>query len=380
MKSNVKKLKLIEYGFKSKTVMSLNETQVNSLYNRLVETKKKESNEAELVIDPNNPEDLEFAKQKGMVGPEGKIRIPVGEEDNIDSDDALGDVAMQQSTGQETPHDEKDMAPDGMDDDSDINRKEMGEIKIKDLLFKTRKKWDRGSDSKSEKVAKKDIRKHYHKYGDPFEPDVESSPKFAIGLDDPNFMIGESETNEKFESKSQQKYFFARCNDKSLSKKERNKWCKMADEFAADTKNFSKLPEKKKETSENYLDMIGNAMNKNMKNKISDIRPGLKFEQVVEKEMERIVEKYIQPKITKQDFLGIVGNLDMDKPKGKIKTITNEQGPGIAPSKPKVKPGTKPTRPGTPYRPKPGPKPAPKADEKNIPDWLTFDKLNINFK
>jgi len=352
MKSNVKKLKLIEHGFKAKTIMSLNETQINSLYKRLVESKKKESNEAELVIDPNNPNDLEIAKDKGIMGPEGKIRVPVGEEDNIDSEDALGDVAMQQSTGQETPHDEKDMAPDGMDDDSDNNRKEMGE----------------------------------------------------------------SETNEKFESKSQQKYFFARCNDKSLSKKERDKWCKMADEFAADTKDFSKLPEKKKETNENYLDMIGKAMNKNMENKISDIRPSLKFENLVEKEMERIVEKHIRPKISKQDFLGIVGNLDMDKPKGKIKTITNEQGPGIAPSKPKVKPGTKPKRPGTPYSPKPGPKPAPKADteiapsrpkvkpgtkpkrpgtpyspkpgpkpapkagEKNIPDWLTFDKLNINFK
>ena len=44
---------------------------------------------------------------------------------------------------------------------------------------------------------------------------------------------------EKFESKKQQKFFFAKCNDDSLSKKEKKKWCNMADEFAKDT---TKLP------------------------------------------------------------------------------------------------------------------------------------------
>jgi DNA-directed RNA polymerase subunit F len=308
MKNNIKKLRLIEHGFKTNTIMSLSDGQIDALYNRLVERKKIESNEAELVIDPNNPKDLEIAKQKGVISPDGKMKFNVGEQDNIDDKDALGDLAMQTSTGQETPHDEKDMAPDGMDDDSDTNRDMMTDGTIK----------------------------------------------------------------EKFESKSQQKYFFARCNDKSLSKKERNKWCKMADEFAADTKNFSKLPEKKKktETKENYLDMIGKAMNKNMSNKIADIRPSLKFEEVVQSEMERIVEKYIQPTITKKDFLNLVDD----------SKLTTEQGPGIAPAKPKVDPGTKPKKPGTPYRPKPGPKPAPKAKKQNLPDWLTFDKLNIEFK
>ena len=44
---------------------------------------------------------------------------------------------------------------------------------------------------------------------------------------------------EKFESKKQQKFFFAKCNDDSLSKKEKKKWCNMADDFAKDT-NFKK--------------------------------------------------------------------------------------------------------------------------------------------
>lgn len=41
--------------------------------------------------------------------------------------DALGVDAMQAVTGQEAPHDEEDMAPDGMDDDSDNDRDMMGE-------------------------------------------------------------------------------------------------------------------------------------------------------------------------------------------------------------------------------------------------------------
>jgi len=49
----------------------------------------------------------------------------------------------------------------------------------------------------------------------------------------------------------------------------------------------------------------------------------------------------------------------------------------------KVKPGTKPKTPSTPYKPKPGPKPDPKAGRKgkgHIPNWLTFNKLGINLK
>lgn len=41
--------------------------------------------------------------------------------------DALGVDVMQSVTGQESPHDEEDMAPDGMDDDSDNDRDMMGE-------------------------------------------------------------------------------------------------------------------------------------------------------------------------------------------------------------------------------------------------------------
>lgn len=51
---------------------------------------------------------------------------------------------------------------------------------------------------------------------------------------------------ERFVSKKQQKYFYAKANDESLPKKERNKWKKYADEFSSKT-NFKKLPDEAKE-------------------------------------------------------------------------------------------------------------------------------------
>jgi len=48
--------------------------------------------------------------------------------------------------------------------------------------------------------------------------------------------------SEKFVSKAQQKYFYAKCDDSS--NKEEKKWCKMAKEFSDDT-DFSKLKDKK---------------------------------------------------------------------------------------------------------------------------------------
>jgi hypothetical protein len=49
----------------------------------------------------------------------------------------------------------------------------------------------------------------------------------------------------------------------------------------------------------------------------------------------------------------------------------------------KVTPGTKPgKKPDTPYNPKPGPKPDPKARKRkgDMPTWLTFDALGIDFE
>jgi hypothetical protein len=162
----------------------------------------------------------------------------------------------------------------------------------------------------------------------------------------------------------------------------------------------------KKETKENYLDMVGKAFNKNMGNKIADIRPSVNMgESEIEKGIMRLIEKHLTPKMSKKEFLSLVseqGTKEKEKertkekekerkhdnpykpkegpktsPKAK-KEETNEQGsPTIAPPKPKTP--TKPS-PSTPYRPKPGPKPAPKAGKENLPNWLSFKSIGINLK
>jgi len=50
------------------------------------------------------------------------------------------------------------------------------------------------------------------------------------------------------------------------------------------------------------------------------------------------------------------------------------------PVKPGTKTPTKPKKPVTPYSPKPGPKKNPKARKGDMPDWLSFDELGIDFE
>jgi hypothetical protein len=72
------------------------------------------------------------------------------------------------------------------------------------------------------------------------------SVAFEIAMDHlsemPDYYSKLSTIEEKFASKAQAKYFYAKANEKG---KEGKKWKKMADEFASET-DFSKLPEKVK--------------------------------------------------------------------------------------------------------------------------------------
>ena len=221
-------------------------------------------------------------------------------------------------------------------------------------------------------------------------------------------MFEDKELQEKFESKKQQKYFFAKCGDGKT--KEQKKWCKMAEEFAEKT-NFKKLPEKKKETKESYTDMVGKGWNKKMELEIPKIRPSVSMgESELEKKIMKLVEKHITPKMSKKDFLSLVSEQgtketekertkETEKEKTKEKPGTPykpKEGPAkapkahkrevdeqdVAPSKPKTKePITKPTtKPGTPYSPKPGPAKAPKASKGELPSWLSFKSIGIKLK
>jgi hypothetical protein len=66
---------------------------------------------------------------------------------------------------------------------------------------------------------------------------------------------------ETFASKKQQRFFYAKASDKSLPKKERNKWSKWAKEYSSDT-NFEKIPEKSESEIEEVVDEKGNISRK----------------------------------------------------------------------------------------------------------------------
>jgi len=100
-------------------------------------------------------------------------------------------------------------------------------------------------------------------------------------------MSEEKEIDEKFESRSQQKLFFAKCGNGKT--KEQKKWCKMRDEFSSKTtkKDQKNMPEKvTKEGYERYLE-----------------------DRIVE-----MIERHVEPRMTKGDILRTIsertGNSD----------------------------------------------------------------------
>jgi hypothetical protein len=139
MKNNIKSLQLVEMGIPSKTVARLSESQINILHKKMVkeEVKKTVTN---ITFDPTNTSDQQKLAQKGIhIDPNtkkitmstsgGEItteEMTEDETDDVTDQNAQGKDDLQKLTGQETPHDANDMAPDGMDDDSDDNRKMMG--------------------------------------------------------------------------------------------------------------------------------------------------------------------------------------------------------------------------------------------------------------
>lgn len=63
---------------------------------------------------------------------------------------------------------------------------------------------------------------------------------------------------EKFASKKQQRYFYAKANDKSIPKKERKKWDKWSKEYSSKT-DFKKIPDEVKEKEvDEVVDEVGN--------------------------------------------------------------------------------------------------------------------------
>jgi hypothetical protein len=194
MEINKKIQLLTNFGLSKTTLSKLNESQLNLLFEKYKKMKKGENNEEVQVVttqlDSKNPQDM--AKLNGMLknptSLQGKnvqvkeTEISEDETDDITSLNAYGDEALQSYDQQELPHDANDMAPDGMDDDSDNDRSNMG--------------------------------------------------------------VSESSINEKFESKAQQGLFWARCNKCSDKKCKWCKMAKEFSDSTS-KKQYKDMPEKK---------------------------------------------------------------------------------------------------------------------------------------
>jgi len=164
-------------------------------------------------------------------------------------------------------------------------------------------------------------------------------------------------------------------------------------------------------------DSYTDAQKKKFERCVKDVKKNVKegknpVQAILESSIDKLVQKHLTPKMTKKEFISLleeggiirkslksaltdklVGKTKLDKPIGKLYTLTKkeamEQSPTTAP--PKVKPGTT-EKPGKmdPFKnPKHQPKPKagknmvdnnPKAPVTKIPDYLTFDQLGITFE
>jgi hypothetical protein len=119
----------------------------------------------------------------------------------------------------------------------------------------------------------------------------------------------EGEMIEKAVSKKQQEFFGVVRNMQKGKTPKKGKAGEAAKEMSKkDVKDFAStkhkgLPKKVETKEGGYMDMIGKASNKNMGNKIADIKPSLKWESILEDEFSQIIENSIFPKMTKKDFI-----------------------------------------------------------------------------
>ncbi|MDA9016615.1 hypothetical protein N9H63_01390 [bacterium] len=276
--NNKKVASLLNKGIKFETLKMLNETQIDTLYTAVIGEQKSLSDKVQDVQQLKG----ELSQLNQAID---QTIQKIGEEEN---EDGLEDLARQDYTGQEGPHDEKDMAPDGMDDDSDNNRSEMGE---------------------------------------------------------------EEEVNP-----------WAICTSSlGLEGRERDSYSKSE--------------------SEKYERCVRDVKKQN------EIRQ-------IEESIVSLVKKYVPTTMSKKDLINLLEQGPGTK-EAPVKTPTRTKPERKTPYKPKhkpapkagetetapsrVKPGTieKPER-KTPYKPKH--KPAPKAGKKELPSFLKFNTLNIQFR
>ena len=127
----------------------------------------------------------------------------------------------------------------------------------------------------------------------------------------------EIEIDEKFESKAQQKLFFMKCGDGKT--KEQKKWCKLRDEFASSTtkKDYEDMPE--------YASDDDKKESKPKRRKPTSKRKSRRRkstnESYIENRVLQMIEKHIEPSMTKGELLQLLE----DKKKAKKEVITIRQ-------------------------------------------------------
>lgn len=116
----------------------------------------------------------------------------------------------------------------------------------------------------------------------------------------------------------------------------------------------------------------------------------------LEEKIVSLLEKHIQPKITKGEFLQMISETETApaKPKEKEKEKEKERKgpfnpkPGVKPAPKAGETETAPVKPKEkqkekerkgPFNPKPGVKPAPKAGKGSVPTWLKWDNFGLKF-
>ena len=120
-------------------------------------------------------------------------------------------------------------------------------------------------------------------------------------------------------------------------------------------------------------------MNKNVKNELNEMKYLFSYQRgvVISEQKEIPMEEDMDT-----DVVGVVDDVDYDED-GDSFDLEMTGREVETPVRPDVDTPTKPKKPGTPYSPKPGPKKNPKAEDEvadvDMPNWLTFDELGLNF-
>lgn len=295
---------LIKSGLSRKLVSNLNENQINALYRKLVLEVT--------MVNASDSSTIDRLKSE-------KKPFEVYENDELDDENSLGADALQADTGQDMPHDEKDMAPDGMGDDSDNNRKMMGEKEIKEKavskqqqkffgVVKAMKKGEIPIEGKAGEAAKEMSSKDINDFA---STPHKGLPKKVFKTENKEGMkmnkpIGKVVSVKKTESKE-------------------------ATGSGASGSYSAPLFGKEKKVNEN-------------------------FKRLIESRIIALIEKHINPKMTKKELLMYLSEAPT-APAAPVKEPT---------TKPTTKPGTRPKSPNPYKNPNPGTNPAPKANKEEL--------------